>query len=367
MSKRISLLLATYSNSGVPRNRLSLAAGFASRGYQVDLVLIGGVLPEFERQALPEKVQVIELGKARVAAALPSLVGYLRRARPLAVVAAEEHLNVVAIVAVLLSGVSSAISVSFHVPPEREAANPLWRKGRWNSVLGRWLFPRATAIVAVSTGMADALAKTARLPRDSIRVIHNPVVRDALFEMALETPWPTISHGSEFVLSVGRLSPNKGYADLIDAFALIHSETNLNLVILGEGVARSELEAKVSALGLEDRIFLPGAVDNPFAWMARAKLFVLASYFEGLSNVLVEAMACGCPVVSTDCPTGPREILRDGRYGPLVPLRDPRALAEAMRQTLDNPPDVELLKRRAMDFHVGLIVEQYVEALGLET
>jgi glycosyltransferase involved in cell wall biosynthesis len=347
--------------------RVILAAGFAERGYQVDLILIGGALPEYEREALPENVRVIELGKYRVAVALPSLISYLRETRPTAIVAAEEHLNVLAIAALIISGVPSVISVSFHVPPERSGFSPLWRKERWNFVLGHWLLPRADAIIAISSGMADALAKTARLPRNSIRVIHNPVVRDALFEMAAQDAKPTnIGGGLQFVLSVGRLSPNKGFADLIEAFSLVQSERNLNLVILGEGGDRANLEKQVRDLGLENRVFLPGAVENPFAWMAKAKLFVLASYFEGLSNVLVEAMACGCPVVSTDCLTGPREILQDGRYGSLVAMRDPHALASAMQETLDNPLDSEFLTQRSMDFHVDVIIEQYLEALALK-
>jgi glycosyltransferase involved in cell wall biosynthesis len=135
-------------------------------------------------------------------------------------------------------------------------------------------------------------------------------------------------------------------------------------VILGEGPQRPELEACVRDLGLEDDVWLPGAVDNPYAWMARAQLFVLASYFEGLPTVLIEALACGCPVVSTDCPTGPREILEDGRHGELVPMRDPEALAAAMARTLDNPLDSETLKTRAMDFHVDRIADEYLDALG---
>lgn len=366
MNQRISLFLARYSNSGVPRNRLSLAAGFAAHGFSVDLVLIRGALPEYERQALPETVRVVELGKGRVMSALPTVVRYLRETRPIAAIAAEEHLNIMVIIAVRLARVSSAVSVSFHVPPEREASKRLWQKGRWNSLLGHWVFPRASAIVAVSSGLADGLARVSRLPRETIHVIYNPVVRDALFEKAKQEPQPVIDCGPDFILSVGRLSSNKGYADLIDAFALIQSKSSFNLVILGEGVARPGLEEKIRRLGLEERVFLPGAVDNPFAWMVRAKLFVLASYFEGLSNVLVEAMACGCPVVSTDCPTGPREILQDGRCGSLVPLRDPRALADAMLESLDNPLGSELLVKRSLDFHVDLIVDQYLNALGLD-
>jgi glycosyltransferase involved in cell wall biosynthesis len=363
--RRISILLASYSVSGVPRVQLNLAHGIARRGYSVDFVLFSGALPANERDALPLNVRVVELHKQRVVAALPALVEYFRKERPEAVIAAEEHLNLVAVTALRISRIKASIAISFHVPPTLEASKPLWRKGRWVSLLGHWVYPRADAIVAISKVMGDTLAKVSRLPRDSIRVIHNPVVSDRLFIKARLSPGSMFEEvDAPIVLGVGSLDKRKGFLDLIEAFATLRAQRNARLVILGEGPQRPELEACVRDLGLEDDVWLPGAVDNPYAWMARAQLFVLASYFEGLPTVLIEALACGCPVVSTDCPTGPREILEDGRHGELVPMRDPEALAAAMARTLDNPLDSETLKTRAMDFHVDRIADEYLDALG---
>lgn len=365
MSGRITVLLATYSNSGVPRIRLTLTRILASRGFNVDLVLVGGTLPEAERIKFSDSVNVVELRKSRVAAALPSLVKYFRRARPSGIIAAESHINVIAMVALRLSCVSAPITVSFHVPPDRDSSKPLWHKARWNSLIGHWVFPRAAAIVAISSGMADSLARSLRLPITSIRVIHNPVVHSGLFDKASREMEPAIDTGAGFILGVGRLSPNKGFIELIDAFALIRDDTKLNLVILGEGVDRSRLEERVRKLSLGNRVFLPGAVNNPYSWMANAKLFVSSSHFEGLSNVIIEALACGCPVVATDCFTGPKEILKNGRYGELVPVGDSTAMAKAIQRALEKKHDRQALKKRAMDFHADGIIDQYLEVLGL--
>ena len=361
----ISVLLAKWSISGVPRMRINLVHCIAQAGYRVDLVLFVGSLPEVERNALPDNVRVIEFGKERVGAALPRLVSYFRTNRPVAVIAAETHLNLSAILALQISRIKAQVSVSTHVPPTLAASRPLWHKARLVHVLAHFLYSRADAVVAISAGMADTLSESLRFPRESIHVIHNPVVNDALFEKARLSPGD-LFHTIDvpIVLGVGRLRSSKGFLDLIDAFAKLSAQRDVHLVILGEGSQRPKLEARVRELGL-DNVSLPGAVSNPFAWMARAQLFVSASHFEGLSNVMIEALACGCPVVATDCPTGPSEILSDGRYGELVAMKDTDALAGAMARTLDAPLDENTLRARAMDFHAERILNKYLSVLGL--
>lgn len=364
----ISVLLASYSVTGVPRVQLNIVTCLAARGYAVDLVLITGALPEDERKALSECVRVIEFGKTRVASAFLTLTAYFRKANPKAVISAEQHLNVIAVSALKLSRVNASISISMHVPPSLEASKPIWRKGRWVPILAHWLYPHADAIVAISSKMADSLADVSKISRQSIKVIYNPVVGDVLFKKSEQSPGPLFDKiNSPIVLAVGSFHRRKGFLDLVEAFAVLRAKYDLDLVILGEGSLRSELEARIRDLGLIDSVWMPGAVSNPYAWMARARLFVLPSYFEGLPTVLIEAMACGCPVVATDCPTGPSEILQDGRYGELVPMRDPQALAAAMGRTLDCSLDSETLKTRAMDFHDEKIVDQYLDVLGVAT
>jgi glycosyltransferase involved in cell wall biosynthesis len=176
------------------------------------------------------------------------------------------------------------------------------------------------------------------------------------------------------VLGVGRLELRKGFATLVRAFARVRRQRPLRLMILGggktakgEAADRAALEALIRELGVEDDVALPGFDPNPFGYMARASVFVLPSLYAGLPGVLIQAMACGCPVVSTDCPTGPREILEGGRYGPLVPVGDDVAMAEAIAGTLDAPTPAALLQRRAQDFSVDAAVSTYLalfQAMG---
>jgi len=163
----------------------------------------------------------------------------------------------------------------------------------------------------------------------------------------------------------GRLTRQKDFATLIHAFALLNARRPARLIILGEGRMRGELEALASELSIADRVALPGYVQNPHAWMAKAALFVLSSRWEGSPNVLTEALALGTPVVSADCPSGPREVLAGGRYGPLVPMGEPLALAEALATTLARPLPADTLREAVAEYHASLSAARYLEALGL--
>lgn len=363
---KISVLLASYSVSGVPRITLSLVRELATRGYPVDLILVTGRLPDEVRRDLNGSVRLIELRHPRTIRALPSLWRYFRRERPAGVIVAEEHLNAVALLALRAARSDTRIAISFHVPPDLGHRRPIWDSRRWPLLVGRWVYPWADAIVPISQAMGDQLANATGIPRDHLRVIYNPVVSDWLVEQShapIAPDW--LADSCRFILGVGSLDPRKGFLDLLTAFALVRRRRDVHLVILGEGKQRNELESRVAELGLEGVVSLPGAVANPYAWMARAEVFVLPSYFEGLPTVLIEAMACGCPVVATDCPTGPREILEEGRYGKLVPMREPERLAEAILETLAAAPDREALLRRAQVFHVDRVMDEYLDALGL--
>ena len=152
--------------------------------------------------------------------------------------------------------------------------------------------------------------------------------------------------------------------DLIKAFALLRRQRMARLVILGEGNLRNKLTRLVEDLGVSADVDMPGFVSNPLAWMSRASLFVLSSASEGLPGVLIEAMAAGCPVVSTNCPSGPAEILENGRYGSLVTVGDHIALAKAIAMTLNSPHDTEFLRNRALAFSVNKAVDGYLEVLS---
>jgi len=162
---------------------------------------------------------------------------------------------------------------------------------------------------------------------------------------------------------VGRLTEQKDFSTLLQAFAQVRAQRQARLLLLGEGEMRDELTALGLALGIAKDLSLHGFTNNPFAYMARAAVFVLSSAYEGLPGVLIQALACGCPVVSTDCPSGPSEILENGQYGRLVPVGDPAAMAQAILSTLEAPPDRGLLQKQASLFSVDRAVEQYLEVL----
>jgi glycosyltransferase involved in cell wall biosynthesis len=229
----------------------------------------------------------------------------------------------------------------------------------------RRTFPHAASIVAVSEGVAEDILQTLRVPSEKVVTIYNPVVTPEIRELAGEPPdhpW----FGDEkvpVVLGAGSLSEQKDFGTLIRSFAVVRSRIAAKLVILGEGSARFQLERLVAELGLQDDVLLPGFVRNPFGYMAQASAFVLSSRYEGLPGVLIQAMACGCPVVSTDCPSGPAEILEGGRLGPLVPMGDVGAMAHAILDMLDRPTSKEALIARADHFSLERSVAGYLDLL----
>jgi len=231
--------------------------------------------------------------------------------------------------------------------------------------LVRTYYPLADTIATVSKGVALDLAKVLDMPVERFCVTYNPVVTSELAERAsepLDHPWFS-GEGPPVFLGVGKLDRQKDFPTLVRAFARVREQREARLVILGEGKQRAALETLVAELGIGSDVDLPGFVENPFAFMSRAGTMVLSSLYEGLPGVLIQAMACGCPVVSTDCPSGPSEILAGGKYGPLVPISDPESLAEAMHSSLDAPISAELLREGAEPFSVDRSCERYLEAM----
>lgn len=360
---RVAIFLPSLGGGGAERVMFYLARGFVERGYEVDLVLVkreGAYLSE-----VPENVNVVDLKARRILTSLPALVRYLRRAQPVAVLSALDHSNIAALWARKLARVNVRVVVSIHnVFIDMKYST---YRDRLIPYIARWCYGWADGVVAVSRGVADNVSKTMGLPRERIRVIYNPVVVPELFELAREPvdhPW---FHTNEppVVLSVGRLAAAKDYPTLFRALSVVIRTRPVRLVVLGEGEERARLEALVRDLGLEDSVSLPGFVKNPHAYMSKAAVFVLSSAWEGLGNVLIEAMVCGTRVVSTDCPSGPAEILENGRWGQLVPVGDVDALAAAMIAALDNP-NPENVVRRAMDFTADQAVSEYLAVLGLK-
>jgi glycosyltransferase involved in cell wall biosynthesis len=360
----LALFLPSLEGGGAEHVMMDLARGFVGRGFQVDLVLAsaqGAFLTQ-----VPTGVRVIDLKARRTLTALLPLVGYLRRVRPTALLATLDHANLIALIAKALAGTRTRTAIREANIPSRETTRS--RKERLLLRLMRYLYPRADALIAVSQGVADDLVTTLGLNPSRVQVIYNPVVTDQLLQQAHEPlihPW--FAKGQPpVILGAGRLVLQKDFATLIRAFAGVRRQAHVRLVILGEGELRSELEMLVRELGLEGDVALPGFVDNPFPYMARAAVFVLSSAWEGLPNVLIQAMALGTPVVSTDCPSGPREILKGGEYGKLVAVGDDRALAEAIRVALELPR-YNLTTDWVKPFREPFVTTQYLHALGFDS
>ena len=332
---RLALFLPMLEDGGAERVMLQLAASFAARGQAVDLVLAvaGGPLDS----QIPAGLRVVNLGARRSIAALPALARYLRRERPAALLSTLEHANIMAVWAARLARTRARIVL-------REASVLMPRdqmKGVGPHVLRalmRRFYRWAYAIVAVSTGVAESLQRGLGILPERIRTIYNPIVTPALFEKAqapLDDPW--FAPGAPpVVMGMGRLVAAKDFPTLLRAFARVRAQRPARLVILGEGEERSALEALARELGVAPDVRLAGYDHNPFRYLGRATVFALSSIYEGLPGALIQAMACGCRVISTDGEGGSREILDGGALAPLVPPRDVEAMARGIGALLDD-------------------------------
>lgn len=356
---RISVLLPDLRPGGAERIHVRMADIWLRRGFDVEFVLLrraGELLPQ-----VPEGASLVALDAPRVRSAFVPLARYLHRRSPQALLAAMWPLTVLAPLAARAAGFRGRVAVSEHSPLALAYAG----RGRLHLAVlrgsTRLAYPWADARIGVSGGVADGLAALSRLPRSGFRVVHNPAAGTRAPSGSLHRP-PGLGEAGRVLLTVGTLKKVKRHDLLLEAFARI-DEPGLVLCILGEGDERARLEALVRDLGMQGRVSMPGYVADPAAWYAHADLFVLASDHEGFGNVLVEAMEHGIPVVSTDCPAGPREILADGRYGTLTPVGDPDALAAAMQAALRGSHDHAALKARARDFSAEKIADEYLDLL----
>jgi len=372
----LALLIPDLSGGGAQRRMLTLARAFADRDHAVDLVALRSQ-GAFHRE-LSSTVRLVALdpwgthlpwvNKRRdrwAPVSVPALVRYLQRAQPEALLATS-HANLAAIWARSLTHVRVRLVVSVNLHLSRPAMNGQRASLLSGPQLARRFYSWADAIIANAHGVADDVACVTGVPRERITTIYNPVVTPELREKMqspLAHPWFTPG-SPPVVLGVGKLRAQKDFPTLLKAFARVRAVRPARLLILGEGEQRSSLEVLARELGVTADVALPGFVSNPFSYMARAAVFVLSSAWEGFSNVTGEALACGCPVVSTDCPGGgPAEILDSGTYGPLVPVGDDTALAAAILVVLDAPPARETLRARAAMFSVDQAADQYLEVL----
>src|SRR5574337_2005871 len=369
--RHLALFILGLSGGGAQRRMMTLAHAFAARGHKVDLVVVRSL--GSPRQELSPLVRLVALNPWWMAlpwvkkgpwtlASLPALARYLRRERPAVLLSCCHLVNVIAPWARALTRVRTKLVIRIGTHLSRPAVNIQKRFELWQA---RHFYPWADAIISISNGVADDVARVTGLPRERIAMIYNPVVTPELQEKMrapLNHPW--FAPGNPPVLlAVGRLVAQKDFPTLLKAFARVRAVRKTRLIILGEGKKRAELEMLARKLGVAADVDLPGFVLNPFPYMMRASVFVLSSAWEGLPGVLIEAMACGCPVVSTNCLSGPAEILDGGAYGPLVPVGDDAALAKAIFSVLETPPDQERLRAQAALFSVDRATDQYLQVL----
>ncbi len=376
--RHLAIFIYALTGGGATRRTLTLAEGFAARGHRVDLVVVRAEGPLMRE--VPPRVQLVALDSTaiRMAARIKwrrrrnqilvstaALARYLRRERPEVLMSAANHVHMSAVWARRLCGISLplVLRVSNHLTHSHLSGKRRQRPVRlW---LARRLYGWADAAVGVSRGISEDLAEHTAIPKERIITIYNPTFSAKSLHKAaapLEHPWFSADR-LPVILGAGRLTTQKDFPTLLRAFARLRKHRPARLVILGEGKSKPSLIALARELGIVKEMALPGFVDNPFAWMSRSAVFVLSSVWEGFPGVLIEAMACGCPVVSTDCPSGPAEILNAGEYGPLVSMGDDSALAEAILNTLEKPPDSAKLRARAAEYSIDRAVERYLEVL----
>jgi glycosyltransferase involved in cell wall biosynthesis len=390
-SRRIALFIDRLTQGGVQHSFLGLAEAFRRKGLEVDLV-VGERSRRFEHP-IPEGVRLLFMhGGGPLAQAvqevrvrlqslphsdwrqastlpvrwrtfIPGLCRYLTAQKPDAMLSAKPLGNLTAILAKQRTGIKTRLVISErgHVSEAFERSPKSWKPRLLPGLMAE-LYPLADHIVAISNQVGDDLAANARLDRTRVETIYNALLRpEALDAPPADHPW--FREEPPVILSAGRLDKAKDFPTLIRAFAKLRAGRKARLIIIGEGKEREKLEKLVASLGLGEDVALPGFQTNPFPFMKAADLFVLASTNEGFGNVLVEALASGCSIVSTSCPGGPSEILDGGVYGHLVPVADTDAMADAMAAALDSPTPPDRLRARAETFSMERTAARYLACL----
>lgn len=362
--KRLGVFISFSGDGGVERMVTNLCAEFVKH-VKVDLLVLKGKGSHVER--VPATVNRIRLKAQHAWTSIGEVAAYLEEAKPDALLVAKDRAGRAALRAgrKARTGTPVYIRLGTNLSAALERRDPF---SRWLRVTPmRRLYPLATGVIAVSEGVKRDTQQVTGLPPERIHVIRNPVITQALARQAGEPPphewlrhkaWPV-------VLGMGRLTQQKDFPSLLRAFAAIQRQVPSRLILLGEGGDREALVDLAESLGVVDRLFLAGFQRNPYAWLNYADLFVLSSAWEGSPNALTEALALGIPCVSTDCPSGPREILDEGRYGPLVPVGDVSAMAQAMLATLREPLSPPMLYEAVREYRADVSAQHYLQLMGL--
>jgi glycosyltransferase involved in cell wall biosynthesis len=365
LPRHVAVYMHTLYNGGVERVMFNLIQGFLERGIRVDLVLDYLEYSPFEK-LLPPGTRLLPLGAKSTQKRLPRFIAYLKREKPDAVLSATHFANEVACLAKVAArcsrGPRTRLVLSEHTNLSADIRDSAGRvRPRILAATTRWIYPLADAVVAVSDGVAEDMCRVSGLARKRVTTVYNPIDFAGLERAAAEDvdePW--FAAGEPPVLvGIGRLEVQKNFPNMLRALKIVRDRVPARLILLGEGSERPHLAALCAEMGLSEVVKMPGFVSNPAAYMARAGVFAMSSSWEGMPVALIEGLALNTPVVSTDCPSGPTEVLHGGMYGELVPMDDSAALAAAIVKVLGGErkvADADWLAR----FDARTIVEQYL-------
>ncbi|AEH36949.1 glycosyltransferase [Halopiger xanaduensis] len=355
MSSKVTLFIGDLSIGGAERVTVNLANQLSENGHQVEVLVIsqqGKLINE-----LSPDVRLSVLPVNRMLWSIIPLAKHLRQSQSDVIIPMMAGPNILTILSRKISLTSPQVIVTEHINRTNNYHNEL------HDIFPKYLYKYADNVVGVSEGVTEHIKDWAKIDPDKVTTIYNPVVNEGITKISPQTP-SEFKRNSKTILGVGRHTPQKDFKTLIRSFAILSKEysEDVQLIILGKGECTSEYKSLAGRLNIREDVYFPGFVDDPFQYMSNADVFCLSSRLEGLANVLIEAMACGTPVVSTDCPSGPAEVLKNGKYGKLVPIEDPEAMKSALITTLENPISAEKLKKRAQDFSIEESTKKY-EAL----
>lgn len=367
---KISFLLTNLNYGGIETNTIRLIREFVERNYKIDLVVIdlkGDLISE-----IPEEVNLINLNRKKAHFSIFKMRDYLEKHEPDYLISAKERNNVLSYYAIKFAHVNTKLIASVRTNLELESQKNMSIKENFfkkiDYFFARRIYKNVDYLVAVSKGVKDNLENFFNLSRNDIKVIYNPVVKEEINHLKnedIQHEWFDNSK-IKIIIGVGRFSPQKNFIMLLKAFNIaVKKNHDLRLVILGDGPdkIKNELTNYIKKENLENKVYLPGFVSNPYKYVNGSDVFVLSSIWEGFGNVVAEALAVGTPVISTDCPSGPEEILDHGNYGSIVPVNDHKRLAKEIENILIKNINSKRLIKRAQKFSVEESANKYLKII----
>lgn len=362
----IAIFLPSLAGGGAERVALHLCKKFCERGLLIDLIVVNDIGPlDF---LIPKEARLIKFKSSKPSKSILKLIKYLVSKKPKSILSVLTHANIACSIAHKISHSPCNLVLSERVDINQSISNSAFSFDIFlTKKLIKILYPKTYNIISVSKGVASSISNISKIHVKNIQVIYNPIDTETINYLSsyhVYFPW---QDSLPIILSSGRLSIQKDFPCLLEAFSIVRRKIPSHLVILGEGEQRQPLNDIIENLKIKNDVWLPGYCQNPYSYMARANLYVLPSRFEGLPNVLIEALTLSIPIVSTNCPSGPEEILANGKYGRLVPVGDPVAMAEAMDKSLSGDHPVFDQKEALQRFDPELITDQYLEALGFHS